>query len=154
VLRYGDGVDDELPLRLRGMAMQVHGDTITNMRVDKLFLLLQYVTKTHRVELRSVADATAALQQFTYPAAADRVAAQHTTTVFMQWNHTYGDDRLTNIKFTGVGLEYVYDELNYIIEPYYVFSGEGQDASGRNLTIRAYVAASTEAVALRSPYRE
>lgn len=154
VLRYGDGVDDELPLRVKGMAVQVHGDTVTNVRIDKLFLLQQYITKTHQVELRSLADATTALQQFTYPAAADRVTAQQTTIVFMQWNHTYGNDRLTAMKFTSVGLEYVYDELNYIIEPYYVFSGEGFDGNGKNLSIRAYVAASTEQVQLRSPYRE
>lgn len=154
VLRYGDGVDDELPMRVKGIAVQVHGDTVTNVRVDKLFLLQQYITKTHTVELRSLADATAALQQFTYPAAADRVTAQQTAIVFMQWNHTYGNDRLTEMKFTAVDLEYVYDELNYIIEPYYVFSGSGQDGNGKNLSIRAYVAASIEQVQLRSPYRE
>lgn len=154
VLRYGDGVDDELPLRVKGIAVQVHGDTVTNVRIDKLFLLQQYVVKTHQVELKSVADATAALQGFTYPAAADRVAVQQTATVFMQWNHTYGSDRLVTMKFTSVDLEYVYDELNYILEPYYVFSGEGQDGTSKNLSIRAYVAASTENVELRSPYRE
>ncbi|EKD76659.1 MAG: hypothetical protein ACD_43C00030G0009 [uncultured bacterium] len=154
VLRYDNGVADELPLRLRGIAVQLHGENVTNVRIDKLFLLQQYVVKTQQVEVRSLADATTALQQFTYPAAADRATVQQTTLVFMQWNHTYGSDRLATMKFTSVDLEYVYDELNHIIEPYYIFNGEGQDSAGRALSIRAYVAASTEMVELRSPYRE
>ncbi len=154
VFRYAGGTNDFLPMRLRGLAVQLHGENVTNLRVDKFFLMQQYAVRTHEVELKPLAEATSLVQQFTYPAAADSATYQPTQQVFAQWHHQYGEDRLTDVTLTSVRLEYVFDELNHLIEPYYVFNGEGNDLAGRTLAVRLYVVASTEQVDLRSPYRE
>lgn len=154
VFQYGNGVTDFLPMRVRGIAVQLHGPNVTNMRVDKLLLLQQYVVRTHQVELMSLTEAITAVQQFVYPAAADRASAERNQKVFMQWNHSYGNDRLASLTLASVRLEYVFDEFNYVIEPYYVFSGQGQDLEDKTVDVRVYVIASTESRDLRSPYRE
>lgn len=154
VLRYADGVADVLPMRFPGMALQLHGEHMTNARLDKLFLLHQSVVRTHAVDIKSLEHAIAAVRKFSYPAAADRATEQQHQQVFMQWNHEYGDDRLTEITMQAVRLEYVFDELHYVIEPYYVFTGQGKDRAGRTVTIRLYVVAAKEDRDLRSPYRQ
>lgn len=154
LLRYADGADHLLPLRFRGLAVQVHGDTVTNVRIDKLFLLQQYVVRTAQADVKSVADATTELKNFYYSASADRSEEQRFATVYPQWNHLHGDDRLRELTLTDVHLEYVFDELNHRLEPYYVFSGTGVDGNDRTKDIRLYVVASTEPLELRGPYRE
>lgn len=154
VWQYDDGTTDFLPMRVRGIAVQLHGPNVTNVRVDKLFLLQEYAVRTNRVELISLDQAMAAAKKFFYPAATDRAAQEQHQQVFMQWNHTYGDDRLVSLQLTAARLEYVFDELNYVIEPYYVLSGEGQDSAGKTVAMRLYVVASSESRDLRSPYRE
>ncbi len=145
-LRYGEAAGDELPLRLPGIAVQLHGSEVTNMRVDNLFLLLQQATRSEVLTLKSVTQAMIELQAFQYPG--------DNTTVFPQTIHTHGSDRLTSMTIDDVQLEYVYDELNHRIEPYYVFSGLGTDGNNKVNEARWYVVASSTGTQLRGPYRE
>lgn len=154
VLRYSNNPTDLLPLRLRGMAVETHGDTVTQVSVDKLDLLTQYIVRTHQVALKPLSQAITELQSFVYPNADDKADKDRFAQVFAQWNHLHGEDRFNNFTVDQVRLEYVFDELNHIVEPYYIFSGQGTTVKGDTSDMRMYVVASTESRELRGPYRQ
>ncbi|MDP3970688.1 MAG: hypothetical protein Q8P90_03235 [bacterium] len=153
LIRYGLGPDDNLPIRLRGIAVHMHGDTVTNVRVDRLHNLQDQIVKTETSELISIEDAISKLEDFYYPASQDEEDYQRFVSTFVQWNHRHGKSRLQEININQVRLEYVFDPLNLAIEPYYVFSGTGIDSS-ESVDIRMYVVASNKETELRGPYRE
>ncbi|MFA6474961.1 MAG: sigma-70 family RNA polymerase sigma factor [Patescibacteria group bacterium] len=153
-LKFGTAANDQLPLRLPGVAVQLHGKHITNLRVDPLFLLLQSAVRGSDVTLKPLSQAMTELQKYHYPNEAELGEAQRHATVFPQWNHSHGSDRFTQMAVSTVALEYVYDELNHTIEPYYIFTGMGTDGNGKTISARWYVTASTTDVELRGPYRE
>ncbi|MFA5996092.1 MAG: hypothetical protein WCW27_04435 [Patescibacteria group bacterium] len=154
-LHYNATANALLPLRLRGIAVQLHGDTVTNMRIDKLQLLQEHVIKADTVTLIPLDKALITAQQFYYSAANQAVEQQRLARSFIQWQYSRGDKRLRSLTINTVKLEYVYDELNHIIEPYYVFSGEAETLAGKYQTeVRLYVVASEKNIELRSPYRE
>lgn len=155
LLRYGDNAGDELPLRMPGIAVQLHGSEVTNMRVDNLFLLLAQINREATpVNLKPLSQAMIELQTYKYLSDAERATAALNATVFPQNNHEHGSDRIKTMAIDDVQLEYVYDELNHRIEPYYVFSGLGTDLNDKVNETRWYVVASTTGVQLRGPYRE
>lgn len=147
LLRYGSDPNQQMVMRQRGVAVQLHGKHVTNMRVDPLFLLQQYAERGGTIPLKPLSQAITELQQYRY-------TAERNNVVFPQWNHSHGTDRLQNMTIDTVRLEYVYDELNHLIEPYYVFSGFGTDLNDKVLAANWYVVASTQATELRAPYRE
>jgi len=154
VLRYGGNPNDLLPLRLKGVNVEIHSDTVTQVHVDKLDLLAQYIVRTNQVNLKPLSQAMTELQGFVYPSTAEKADKDRFAQVFAQWNHLHGDSRLASFTVDQVRLEYVFDELNHIVEPYYVFSGQGTTVKGDAGDIRMYVVASTEAKELRGPYRQ
>ncbi|MBI2415983.1 MAG: hypothetical protein HYV33_04990 [Candidatus Kerfeldbacteria bacterium] len=154
VLRYGDGANEFLPMRLRGIAVQLHGNDVTNVRIDPLHSLQQQIVKTNTVTLRPLHEAITLAQSFYYPDTKNNSETQRYAKVFAQWDHLHGNDRLNSLTLYDVQLEYVYDTLNHSIEPYYVFSGEGIDGTGPDDDIRLYVVAATNDIELRGPYRE
>ena len=97
--------------------------------------------------LEPLSQAITELQQFRY-------SGERNNQVFPQWNHSHGNDRFQNMTVDSVRLEYVYDELNHLIEPYYVFSGFGTDLNDKVMATNWYVVASTQIIELRAPYRE
>ncbi len=153
-LKYGDGAQDQLPLRVRGIAVQLHGKHVTNTRVDALFSLLPQVVRGSAVPLKPLNQALVELQSYRYPSDTKRAEYERNQSVFPQTIHLHGTDRIATTTIDDVDLEYVYDSLNHRIEPYYVFTGLGTDGTGKTNQARWYVAASTEAVELRGPYRE
>jgi RNA polymerase sigma factor (sigma-70 family) len=153
-LKYGEDANAELPLRVRGMAVQLHGKHVTNLRIDPLFSLINQASRGSAVPLRSLNEALVALQSYHYPSEAERADAERNQIVFPQTNHLYGSDRIVSTTLDSVDLEYAYDALNHRIEPYYVFTGLGTDGNGKTNEARWYVAASTESLELRGPYRE
>lgn len=154
LMRFGEGHDDVLPLRQRGMAVQLHGKHVTNVRLDALFLLLQYAERGDSITLKPFSQALTELQQYQYPSDVELAEAQRNAQVFSQWNHSHGSNRFKNMTLDTVRLEYVYDELNHLLEPYYVFNGFGTDLNDKVVAGRWYVVASSQAIELRAPYRE
>lgn len=153
LIRFDNGAKDLLPIRARGVAVQVHGKTVTNVRVDNWFGMQEHIVQTSYSDLLTLQQAISLVQAFYYPNVTSASDHERYQRVFAQWNHQHGDDRLQEINLDRVRLEYVYDSLNYLVEPYYVFSGNGRTASTQ-VDIRMYVAASQEDIELRSPYRE
>lgn len=154
VVRYGEAAEALVPMRLRGIAVQVQGNTVTNVRIDPLQNLDTKLVQSEVVELIPLEQAVEAVREFYYPASADQGEAQRFRRVFTQWFHQHGDRRLQDITINQVRLEYVFDPLNRVVEPYYVFFGTGIDATGEDDAVRIYVAASVKDVELRGPYRE
>lgn len=153
-VRYGETPEDTLPMRLRGIAVQTHAHDVTNMRIDRLQSLREHMVRSANVDLITLEQAVEELKKFYYPASSERDQYQRFVKSFAQWDRLHGDARLQEIDITSVGLEYVFDPLNYRIEPYYVFSGSGITATGADDEIRIYVVATTEEIELRGPYRE
>ena len=147
LFRFGPDPDEQMVMRQRGIAVQLHGRHVTNMRIDPLFLLQQYAERSDTITLKPLSQAITELQQFRY-------ASERNNQVFPQWNHSHGSDRLQNMTIDAVQVEYVYDELNHLIEPYYVFSGFGTDLNDKVISANWYVVASTQTIELRAPYRE
>lgn len=154
VVRYGDAAEALLPMRLRGVAIQVQGNVVTNVRIDPLQNMHTKLVQSEQVELIPLEQAVTAVEEFVYPATADQGEAQRFKRVFTQWYHQHGDRRLEDIIINQVRLEYVFDSLNQVVEPYYVFFGTGRDATGEDEDVRMYVAASAKDVELRGPYKE
>lgn len=153
-VRYGGDASEVLPLRLRGITTQTHGNAVTSMRIDRLNTLREHMVRSAESDLISLEQAIAALNSFYYPSSDEREEYQRYLRSFAQWDHLHGEERLREIEITEVGLEYVFDSLNHRIEPYYVFSGNGTSDKGFDNEIRIYVVASTEELELRVPYRE
>lgn len=154
-LHFTSGANDLLPLRLPGIDVQLHGDTVTNMRMDKLSILQEYVTKSDTVPLIALDDALTTVKQFYYPATDKQPEYQRFVRSFIEWKYSHADSRLKTVDIDSVKLEYVFDDLNRTVEPYYVFSGTGVDSTGKHQDdVRLYVVASVKNIELRSPYRE
>ncbi len=154
LLRYGDSAEDTMPMRFRGISVQLHGNTVTSIKVDRLDTLREHMVRSTITDIISLDQAVNILEDFYYPTTDERAEYQRYLRVYSQWNHQYQEDRLSEIIIDDVALEYVFDELNRRIEPYYVFSGRGIDLAGDNNSIRMYVAATTNEYELRGPYRE
>ncbi len=153
-VRYGETAEDTLPMRLRGITVQTHANGVTNMRIDRLQSLREHMVRSADADIISLQQAIDELKKFYYPATAERDQYQRFVKSFAQSDHLHGDTRLQEITITNVGLEYVFDPLNYRIEPYYVFTGTGTSIAGPDEEVRIYVVATTEEIELRGPYRE
>lgn len=153
-VRYGETGQETLPMRLRGITVQTHANGVTNMRIDRLEALREHMVRSTEADLISLDQAVEEVKKFYYPATAERDQYQRFVKSFAQWDHLHGDARLQEMHITSVDLEYVFDPLNYRIEPYYVFTGTGASTAGPDEEIRIYVVATTEDIELRGPYRE
>lgn len=154
VIRYNDGAEDVLPMRMPGIATHTHSNAVTNMRIDPLYSLQDQIVRTEKAELIDLETAVTRVQEFYYPASDDVGEHERFQVAFPQWYHQSGNQRLQSMTINQVRLEYVYDELNNTIEPYYVFSGTGFDGTNEDPEMRMYIAAVNQDVELRGPYRQ